>query len=247
MSEPRQAASVVEELDDLDVVYWQVADDRIGGSISTAYGLRTDAGMVLVDPLPLEQQAFESLGEIQAIVLTSGTHQRSAWRLRAELEVPVWAPALAQGLEEDPDDRYGHSAVLPGDLVASHTPGAAPDQHVLVLDDYLGFAPDLLVRPAGTELSLAPDEYMDNPRQARESVKLLLEQGLEILCPTHGVPLVEGVTEALESAIERAGEVSDPAYVDVPPDEVEAGAEDEAGEAEETAEDAAEDAAVDQH
>jgi hypothetical protein len=221
MSEPGQPATVVEELEDLDVVYWHVADDRIGGSLSTAYGLRSDSGMVLVDPLPLEQEAFESLGEIQAIVLTSASHQRSAWRLRAELEVPVWAPALAQGLDEDPDDRYGHSGVLPGDLVAAHAPGAGPDQHMLVLDDYLGFAPDLLVRPAGGELSLAPDETMDNPRQARESVKLLLEQGLEILCPTHGLPLVEGVTEALEAALERAGEVSDPDYVQVEPEEAE--------------------------
>jgi hypothetical protein len=228
MTEPRTVAAAVEVLDeDLGIHYWSIEDDRIGGNVSTAYALVRDEGTVLVDPLPLAPAAFESLGEIQAIVLTSGSHQRSAWRLRAELEVPVWAPALAQGLDEDPDDRYGHSGVLPGDLVAAHVPGAGPDQHVLVLDDYVGFAPDLFVRPAGAELSLAPDDLMDNPRQARESVKLLLEQGLEILCPTHGLPLVEGVTEALEAALERAGEVSDPAYVDVPLDEEDA--EDEAG------------------
>jgi hypothetical protein len=219
VSEPKATAAAVEEIEDVDVVYWYVEDDRVGGALSTAYGLRTDDGMVLIDPLPLEPQAFAGLGEIQAIVLTSGSHQRSAWRLREELEVPVWAPALAQQLDEEPDDRYGHSSVLPGDLVAMFTPGPGTTQHTLVLDDYIGFVPDLVVNPVGGELSLAPDEYIENPRQARESVKQLLEQGLEILCPSHGLPVVDDVHGLLEAALERAGEVSDPDYVEVPPDE----------------------------
>ena len=236
MTEPKAVASAVEELEDLDVLYWHVADERIGGGTSTAYALRTDAGAVLIDPLPLAPEALEELGEIQAIVLTCGSHQRSAWRLRAELEVPVWAPALSQGLEEEPDDRYGHSGVLPGDLVATSVPGAAPDQHALVLDDYLGFVPDLLVNPGG-ELSLAPDEILESPRQARESAKLLLEQGLEILCLTHGLPVVDDAPAALESALGRAGEVSDPDYVEVPPDEDESGEGDD-GEGEDAGDDA---------
>jgi glyoxylase-like metal-dependent hydrolase (beta-lactamase superfamily II) len=228
MSEPKTVATTVEVLDeDLGVHWWSIADDRIGGNVSTAYALVRDEGTILVDPLPLAPEALEGLGEIQAILLTSASHQRSAWRLRAELEVPVWAPALSQGLEEEPDDRYGHSAVLPGDLVASHLPGAASDQHALVLEDFVGFVPDIFVRPPGGELSLAADELMENPRQARESVKLLIEQGLEILCLTHGIPLDEGVPAALEAALERAGEVADPDYVFVEPDEDEAPGEDE--------------------
>jgi hypothetical protein len=221
MSEPKSVAAHFEEIEDVDVVFWHVDDDRLGGFISTSYGLRTEAGMVLIDPLPLEQQAFEALGPIQAIVLSSGSHQRSAWRLRAELELPVWAPALAQELDEEPDERYGHSAVLPGDLVASYAPGAGTTQHLLVLDDYIGFVPDLVVNPPGGPLALTPDHYMHNPRLARESVKLLFEQGLEILCPTHGLPIVDDVHGALQDALEAAGEVSDPDYVEVEPDEAE--------------------------
>lgn len=220
MSEPKQAAGHFEEIEDVDVVFWHVEDDRLGGFISTAYGLRTEEGMVLIDPLPLERQAFEALGEIQAIVLTSGSHQRSAWRLRGELEVPVWAPAMAQELDEDPDERYGHSAVLPGDLAAFYSPGAGTTQHTLVLDDYIGFVPDLIVNPSGGPLALTPDSYMDNPRLARESVKLLFEQGLEILCPTHGLPVVDDVHGALQDALEAAGSFADPDYVEVEPEEI---------------------------
>ncbi len=235
MSEPKATAAAVEEIEDVDVVYWYVEDDRLGGALSTAYGLRTDDGMVLIDPLPLEPQAFAGLGEIQAIVLTSGSHQRSAWRLREELEVPVWAPALAQQLDEEPDDRYGHSSVLPGDLVAMFTPGPGTTQHTLVLDDYIGFVPDLVVNPPGGELRLAPDEYLQNPIQARSTVGLLLEQSIDILCPSHGLPVVDDVHGQLQTALEEAGELQDPSFVEVEPEEGEEGEDAERAEEDEPA------------
>ena len=147
MSEPKAAASSVEELEDVDVVYWHIADERIGGFVGTAYGLRTDRGSCWSTRCPLEAPALERLGEVRAIVLTSGSHQRSAWRYRSELGVPVWAPALAQEIDEEPDERYGARRRPPGDLVALFTPGAGTTQHTLILDDYLAFVPDLVVRP----------------------------------------------------------------------------------------------------
>jgi glyoxylase-like metal-dependent hydrolase (beta-lactamase superfamily II) len=223
MSEPKTVALTVETLDeDLGIHYWTVEDDRLGGMISTAYALATDEGTVLIDPLPLAADALASLGEVSAIVLSSGSHQRSAWRLRTELEVPVWAPALAQELEEEPDERYGHSAVLPGELVAFFTPGAGTTQHTLILDDYVGFVPDLVINAPGEELRLTPDEYMADPRQARESVKLLLEQSIDILCPSHGLPLTDDVHGQLQAALDEAGELADPDFVEVPPEEPDA-------------------------
>ena len=228
MSEPRSVAQSVESLDeDLGISYWTVADDRIGGHISTAYALHTDEGTVLIDPLPLAPDALASLGEIVAIVLTSGSHQRSAWRLRSELEVPVWAPALAHELDEEPDDRYGHGAVLPGELVAFFTPGPGTTQHTLILDDFVGFVPDLVLNPPGGELQLTPDELMQDPRKARESVRLLLEESIDILCPSHGVPIADDVHGLLQAALDEAGELDDPDYVEVPPED---GEEPEAGE-----------------
>lgn len=221
MTEPRTRAESVEVLDeDLGLYYWTIEDDRIGGNPSTAYAVRReDEAAVLIDPLPLAPEALAELGEVQAIVLTSASHQRSAWRLRAELEVPVWAPALALELEEEPDERYGHSMVLPADLVAFASPGAAADQHTLILDDYVGFVPDLVQSPPDGELKLTDDEYLENPIQARDTVRLLLEQSIDILCPAHGVPLVDDVHGQLNAALEAAGELQDPDYVEVDPDE----------------------------
>jgi glyoxylase-like metal-dependent hydrolase (beta-lactamase superfamily II) len=220
MSEPKAVAQSVEVLDeDLGVYYWTVEDDRIGGFLSTAYALKRDEGTVLIDPLPLAPAALESLGPIEAIVLTSDSHQRSAWRLRAELEVPVWAPALAQELEEEPDERYGHSMVLPGELIAFSTPGPGPGHHTLILEDYIGFVPDLVVNPPGGELRLAPDEYLRDPLQSRSTVRLLLDQSIDILCPSHGLPVVDDVHGQLQTALDEAGELQDPSFVEVEPEE----------------------------
>jgi glyoxylase-like metal-dependent hydrolase (beta-lactamase superfamily II) len=109
--------------------------------------------------------------------------------------------------------------VLPADLVAFSSPGAAPDQHTLVLDDYVGFVPDLVLSPADGELSLTPDDYLENPIQARDTVRLLLEQSIDILCPAHGMPVVDDVHGQLQEALEAAGELQDPDYVEVDPDE----------------------------
>lgn len=220
MSEPKAVAQSVEVVDeDLGIYWWSVADDRLGGFLSSAYALKRDEGTILIDPLPLAPEALQELGEVTAIVLTSAGHQRSAWRLRAELEAPVWAPALAQELDEEPDERYGHSMVLPGDLVAFASPGAGTSQHTLILEDYVGFVPDLVVSPPGGELRLTPDEWLQNPILARDTVRLLIEQGFEVLCPSHGVPVAEDVPAKLEAALEAAGELQDPDYVEVEPEE----------------------------
>ena len=127
MSEPKSVAAHFEEIEDVDVVFWHVDDDRLGGFISTAYGLRTDEGMVLIDPLPLEQPAFEALGPIQAIVLSSGSHQRSAWRLRGELEVPVWALRSRKSSTRSPTSATATAPSFPG--TSSPPTPRAPARH----------------------------------------------------------------------------------------------------------------------
>jgi glyoxylase-like metal-dependent hydrolase (beta-lactamase superfamily II) len=216
----------VEVLDeDLGVYFWTTDDDR------TAYAIKRDEGTVLIDPLPLDPSELEELGQVTAILLTSATHERAAWRLRDELKVPVWAPALALALAEEPDDRYGHSMVLPADLVSFQVPGAAADQHALILDDYIAFVPDLVRNRPDEGVRLAPDDELQNPVQARETVRLLLEQSIEILCPGHGRPIEDDVHGQLQAALEAAGDLADPDYVEVPPEELEDAEDEERDEA----------------
>src|SRR2546421_12272048 len=97
VSEPREVAAELEEVMS-GVLHWRVHDDRID-FISAAHAVVGDEGTVLIDPLPLTADALGRLGEVRAIALTSGSHQRSAWRLRRELGAPVHAPAVSQALD----------------------------------------------------------------------------------------------------------------------------------------------------
>lgn len=201
MSEPKAVAERIEEVVP-GVLHWHLADDRIGGHTSAAHAVVGEEGTVLIDPLPLAAEAAAQLGPVSAILLTTGSHQRSAWRLRRELDVPVWVPALARAIDEEADERYGHGDVLPGDLLAVFTPGAGTTQHTFLLDDRVAFVPDLLMRPPGESLSLVPGEYMHDPEQARQSLERLVdEHRFDVLCLSHGVPVTEDPEAAIRAAL----------------------------------------------
>ncbi len=201
MSEPKAVAERTEQVVP-DVRLWSIEDERIGGFTSVAHAVSHDGEVVLVDPLPLAAGARDEIGNATAIVLTAGSHQRSAWRLRREYGVSVWAPALSKEIEEEPDERYGDGDRLPGGLTAIYTPGAGTTQHTLLTAGapVVAIVPDLLIRPADGEVMLVPDEYAHDPAQARKSVERLLELEFDVLCLSHGA----AVTEDPKAAIRRA-------------------------------------------
>lgn len=201
MSEPKAVAQKLEEVVP-GVFHWAIEDERIGGHISAAHAVVGEDGAVLIDPLPLAEEAMAQLGPVAAILVTAGSHQRSAWRLRRELGAPVWMPALAHEIDEDPDERYGHDDVLPGELLAFFTPGAGTTQHTLLLDDRVAFVADLLSRPPGAALGLVPAEYMHDPDQARQSLERLVDEHVfDVLCLSHGVPVTEDPEGAIRAAL----------------------------------------------
>jgi hypothetical protein len=201
VGEPRAVAETVEEVVS-GVWHWAVHDERID-FLSAAHAVRGEEGVVLVDPLPLAPAALEALGEVAAICLTCGSHQRSAWRYRRELGAPVWAPALSREVEEEPDVRYGDGDRLPGGLLAVFTPGAGTTQHTLLLEraPAVAFTPDLFVRPPGGELAFVDARYMHDPQEARRSAEKLLELDFDVLCTGHGAPLAGDPQAAVRAAL----------------------------------------------
>src|SRR5690349_2812137 len=130
MSEPKASASQVEVVVP-GLLHWTVADERIGGTRSDAWALTTGAETILVDPLPLEADAVTVLGNVRLVVLTIQSHQRSAWKVRKQHKVPVFAPKGSEGLEEIPDYWYEDGAEIPGGLRAIHAPGPCAASYAL--------------------------------------------------------------------------------------------------------------------
>jgi glyoxylase-like metal-dependent hydrolase (beta-lactamase superfamily II) len=114
----------------------------------------------------------------------------------------VYAPALSQEIDEEPDIRYGDGDTLPGDLRGVFTPGAGTTQHTLLLDDpKVAFVPDLLVESPEGRVAMLASRWMHDPEQARRSVETLLDLDFDVLCLAHGGAVTEGAKDAVRDAL----------------------------------------------
>jgi glyoxylase-like metal-dependent hydrolase (beta-lactamase superfamily II) len=202
MSEPKAVATETEEIAP-GLWYWSIEDERIGGYVGSAHALRSGDSVVLIDPEPLEEDALRALGRVSAICLTSGSHQRSAWRLRRQLGVEVYAPSPVREVDEEPDIRYEEGDVLPGGLQTIFTPGAGTTQHAFLHegDPAVLFTSDLFVHPPGEPLGFVPEEYLHDPAEARRSARKLLELEFSLLCTGHGRPVTDDPKAAIRALL----------------------------------------------
>jgi glyoxylase-like metal-dependent hydrolase (beta-lactamase superfamily II) len=197
MSEPNAVAESLEEVTP-GIWRWHIWDDRIDFE-SDAHAVACDGGTVLIDPLPLHEDALRKLEPIIAICLTAACHQRSAWRYRRDFGVKVYAPEGCRTMDEEPDVQYAADAVLPGGLRAIHTPGPEPAHFALLrkASPAVLFCPDLIMRTADGAIAFISPAYHDDPDATRTSVRRLLTLPFQVLCFDHGAPLTANARLAL--------------------------------------------------
>ena len=199
MTEPKAVAPKLETVVP-GVLHWRLSDERIGGATSSAHAVRDRLGAtVLVDPLPLGEEALAELEPVRAIVLTAATHQRSSWRYRKRFGAPVYLPAGSRATEEAPDEHYGAGDTLPGGLEAVHAPGPEDPHYALLLREGPGvlFCPDLVMMDRQGPLVFVPARFHDDPAETRRSVERLLGLPFAVLCLDHGPPVLEDPKGAL--------------------------------------------------
>jgi glyoxylase-like metal-dependent hydrolase (beta-lactamase superfamily II) len=203
VSEPKTVATTLEEVVP-SVRRWSIHDDRIN-FVSAAYAVSGDEGTVLIDPLPLDPAALAELEGVSAIVLTCGSHQRSAWRYRRELDARVYAPALSKEIDEEPDVRYGDGERLPGGLDAVFTPGVGTTQHTLLLagEPAVAFVADTLVQEKDGTVGMVPERYIYDLGEARRTLGRLLELDFDVMCLMHGGVLRDDPKAAVRLALEK--------------------------------------------
>lgn len=179
--------------------HWTVHDERIQFR-SDAYAVRDrDGKSVLIDPHPLSESQLEKFGAIKAICLTAACHQRSAWRYRKKFGVKVWAPRGVRPMEENADVFYVEGDRLPGGLRAIQTPGPEANHYALLRLQAARvlFCPDLLSHSRG-KIEYVPAEYHDDPVATRRSVRRLARFRFDILCFSHGAPILRNPQAGLK-------------------------------------------------
>jgi glyoxylase-like metal-dependent hydrolase (beta-lactamase superfamily II) len=204
VAEPPAVATELEEVVP-GLYHWRVANDNIGGDLSSSHALRGDDGWVLVDPVPLVDEALGRLEPAAAIVLTAATHQRSAWRYRQRFGARVWLPEGSRETDEEPDEHYSSGALLPGGLRAIQTPGPEIPHFSLLRerDPRVLFSPDLVMEDEDGGLSFVPGRFHEDPAETRRSVERSLDLDFEIFCLAHGAPITEDPKRVLRELLAR--------------------------------------------
>ena len=202
MSEPKTVARAASEIVP-GLFHFKIADERIKAQ-SDAYALVRGGRVVLIDPVPLEPAQLARLGRVEAVVLGSPSHQRSAWRYRREFNAKVHAPEGGSDLDEKPDATYRDGDSLPGGIRALHAPGPGHAHHVFHFTGEPGvlLCTDLW-HVTGTGVEFLPDKYLSDPATARDSARRLLEVDFDVLCFGHGDPILKGGRKVVSELVKR--------------------------------------------
>jgi glyoxylase-like metal-dependent hydrolase (beta-lactamase superfamily II) len=200
MAEPRTRATRIERLLPW-LWHWTIADERIGGFRSDSFAVETADGLMLIDPLPLEEALQGGLGKVSGILLTHGNHQRSAWRLRRNLGAPVYAPAGVAGMDEEPDLVMDEQTDLPGGLQVVLAAGFQAACYLTFTHaDGTGvlFCGDLVCHDPGGPYRFPVQEGYFDPVGGKEDARRLAVLPLTVMCAAHAVPKLDGCREMLQ-------------------------------------------------
>ena len=205
MSEPKTVATSVNEIRP-GLYHYKIHDERIKTQ-SDAYAVVANGRVALVDPVPLDPTQLGRLGTIEAIILGTPNHQRSAWSLRRAHKAKVYAPEGCTGLEEKPDATFKAGNALPLGLMPLHAAGPVAAHHVF----HLGGKPGVLLcgdlwHVGSKGIEFLPVKYLNDPGKARESARRLLEVNFEVLGFAHGDPILTNARNVLADVVRKDAE-----------------------------------------
>ena len=174
-----------------------------------SYALVTPEGVVLIDPMKPTRAALKSLdalGDPIGVFLTNANHDRDAHWFRKEHEIQVYAQEKATAdCDSKIDVLVMDGEKLPGGLRAIHIPGICSSETAFYTKQSGGILilGDAVLNPPRQGLSLLPDEYCDDRRQARASLKKLVNLNFKTVTFAHGEPLTDGAKRKLINFIKK--------------------------------------------
>ena len=190
------------------VLHWSAPHPRIKQVVHSAY---LPDSRTAIDPVGADglEEALESRGGLDRIVLSNRHHRRAAEELAERLDAEILAPA--SGMHEFGED----TSILPyewGDEVApgvtAHEIGViCPDDGALHIQRGNGalLIADSVIRWDG-RLAFVPDFLMDDPEETKagtlQALEPLLELDFDALLLAHGEPSRSGGKDELRAFIE---------------------------------------------
>ncbi len=173
---------------------WHAYDPEVKVDLFSC-ALQSEAGLVLVDPIALDEQgmnALASAGPVHAIVLTNANHARQSAEFKRRWNVPVLAHRDAvMDLDVAIDGLLQAGDSFGGGIQVLELPGAGAGE--IALHDRSGrmHFGDAVVNLDSTGLCLLPEKYCSDPAQLKKSVAALRGLHADVITFAHGAPMVE--------------------------------------------------------
>jgi glyoxylase-like metal-dependent hydrolase (beta-lactamase superfamily II) len=181
--------------------HWSVYEPSVKCEMGCT-ALKVSSGLVLVDPVPLADEAWEELlaiAPVRAILLTNGNHVRATEALRKRHKVPV---VTAAATRKDITELRADVVLLENELLygiaAIPIPGATPGETAFFANTGVMVIGDAVIHTSSEAgLELLPDKYCANAEQNRASLKKLLDYNFHTLTFAHGTPVTTHAKEKL--------------------------------------------------
>ncbi len=188
-----------------DYVIWQVYDPAVKAELfSTA--VRTPSGIVIVDPIPLADEArsqLDEIGGIAAVLLTNANHVRAARAFASDQSMVLPAELIREfpGAQSLTDS----TCVCGLNVVAIN--GAAPGE--FALHDPRGggtlIIGDALINFEPHGFALLPAKYCTDQKKMMRSLRCLLDLPFTSMFFAHGYPITTTARHRLAALLaERA-------------------------------------------
>ncbi len=181
------------------VFHWSVYEPSVKCELSCT-AIKSRGGLVVIDPIPLRESAWEELTAIsplRAIILTNENHVRDSEQLRRKHRVPIVVGALAHRAitELKPDIALLETERLYG-IVPISIPGATKGETAFFSETGVLVIGDAVIHLDWEKgLELLPDKYCTDAEQNRASLQKLLNFDFHILTFAHGTPITSSAKE----------------------------------------------------
>jgi hypothetical protein len=188
------------------IFIWQFYDPKVRADLfSTA--VEAEAGMFLVDPIPLKADAWRNLEaqrQIAGLIITNENHARATPEFADKLAVPIYLHGALRGTIAVSGTVEVHDREIFSPGLTAIAIDGAPAGEIAVHYEANGGAlvvGDGLINFEPYGFALLPAKYCSDSKLMRRSLSKLLDYSFDRMLFAHGTPILSGARQRLETLL----------------------------------------------